>query len=198
MPRVSVVEQRPDYDRIIELGEAERATRGADRYVSLPLAAAYHARGCASLSRAALDSAERDVARALELDPWARYLVTRGSLCEARGDLTGALRDYDSAVAAARPPPPTPDEVERIHEGLLVEWERYGGDALEGARALYARGVTRARRGDLVGARDDLREAKAALACVSRDPRGELPDLRERLERSIAALARHQPFAKLT
>ncbi len=161
MPRARPSEMRRDWDRLIALGEEELSQRQGDGYVILPLARAYHQRACAAFERGDLDAAERDLARCLVLDPWCRYLVTRGALREARGDLRGALASYDEAVSSMRIHGPWLEE--ELDMEPLREWRSgWGGrrNPAEGARALYARGVTRARLGDRDGALRDLDDAR--------------------------------------
>ncbi len=151
LPKARPRELHHDWVRLTALGELALAERPGDAYTLLPLAAAWHQRACKALAESNLDAAERCVARALALDPWCRYLVTQGCIREARGDLAGAALAFERAVEPLRRP--EPDEL------TLQRWN----EPHEAARALYARGVTRYRLGDLAGAREDLREAEACL-----------------------------------
>lgn len=147
-----------DFDRAIASGERELREVGADPhrrpYVALPLAAALHHRGCVAWARGDRDAAVADVDRALALDPHARYLTTRALFAEALGDEPGAASFHDRAVAAIQSP-------EIVHGIALLE---PGADpppraARDAARTLHARGVARARRGDLEAAERDLEAA---------------------------------------
>ncbi len=191
MPRVSSVVVAPrDWDRLIELGTSELATcPERDRnYVVYPLAAAYHQRGCAAYARGDSDAAMRDVEQALSVDRWARYLVTRGVLRAARGDHEGALSDYDEAVtlADAKEPP----------EGVdAYLWS--APDPRDPARAHYARGVARHRKGDVAGASEDLQVAAHILDGLLRDlrqlkldPDASLVTLETNVRRALATVQR--------
>lgn len=123
--------------------------------------AAYHQRAVVALGRGDHEAAARDLEQAISLDPWARHLVTRGVLRASRGDHEGALSDYEAAVAAA-------DAEERRSasssptDGFFDE-DRRGPDLREAARAHYARGVARHRKGDEKGAKEDI---QSALDCI--------------------------------
>lgn len=196
MPRVAAVRERRDWDRLIGLGEEERAAgrRPDNPYVCYPLAAAYHQRACAAYARGDRDAALCDVERALSLDRWPRYLVTRGVLRAALGDPEGACSDYDVAVSLARAPAPPESEAARDPD-LVSPWEWPGAEPVEGARAHYARGVARYWKGDVAGAREDLEEALQAIMIASQEgfsaaSSPELSDLEIRVRRALVPVYR--------
>lgn len=171
LPRVRAISQRRDWDRMIELGEAERAASAnpgdrplVDRPLAEALAAAWHQRACLAHARRDFTAALRDVDRAIVLDPWTRYLVTRGVVREALGDPAGARADYDRAVTGARS-----DEPPTAPRDPIEAWQDDETGAFEGARALYARGVARLEAGDVVGATADLEEGLAITGAL-REP----------------------------
>ncbi|MFO0591052.1 MAG: hypothetical protein U0441_26140 [Polyangiaceae bacterium] len=149
LPRVASFTPAVDWDRRVELGEhvVRGRKRGPDESIAYPLAAAYHQRALAAHARGATEAADRDLARALTLDRWARYLVTRGLFRLERGEDDAATEDFEEAV--------------RLAEKAAEETGRdpYELAPLDFARALHTRGVTRYRRGDLAGAAQDLARA---------------------------------------
>lgn len=161
MPRRAPTALRRDWDRLVALGEAELAERPRDAYVVLPLAAAWHQRACAAFARGDSAAALADLDRCLALDRWCRYLVTRGTVREAGGDLRGALEDFSEAVDSVRLHGPWnhDDDLNLSSSHWLSEDGFSAGASEDGARALYARGVTRYRLGDVDGACDDLTDA---------------------------------------
>lgn len=189
MPRARPRVAHHDWVRLTELGERELAARPGDAYVILPLAAGWHQRACEAFAEGRLEAAARCVTRALALDPWCRYHVTRGAIREARGDLAGAVADFTEGFDSIRRMAP-PDAEEPWWWSVPSVPEA----PAEVARALYARGVTRYRLGDPAGARDDLREAKGYLGPAGLDPATGLEtpvdphaDLRARIARALAA-----------
>jgi hypothetical protein len=171
LPRVQTVVVRRDWNRLIELGEAELAsgvhTNGA--FVRMPLAAACHQRACVAYAERDLESALRDVTRAIRLDPWPRYLVTRGVVREAMGDPANARADYDRALIGARYDEP-PDE--ELGPSPIDAWIEGPKGAFEGARALYARGVARLKVREIDGACADLAEALAVTLALREEGAG--------------------------
>ncbi len=161
MPRRTPTAMRRNWDRLIELSEAELTERPGDGYVVLPLAAAWHQRACVAFARGDLTAALADLDRCLALDRWCRYLVTRGSIREAGGDLRGALEDFTEAVDSVRLHGPwNLDDDLNLPASHWLSADGFSAGAFEdGARALYARGVTRYRLGDLDGAHQDLTDA---------------------------------------
>jgi tetratricopeptide (TPR) repeat protein len=163
LPRVQTVVVRRDWDRLIELGEAELASRAHANaaFVQLPLAAAFHQRACIAYAARDLTAALRDVRRAISLDPWIRYFVTRGVVRDAMGDRVGARTDYDRALTGPR-----------IHRspdaglGRLEAWLDGSKHAFDGARALYARGVARLKAGKVDEACGDLVDALAVTLAL--------------------------------
>lgn len=162
---------RRDWDRLTELGEAELTERPGDAYVVLPLAAAWHQRACVAFARGDAAAALADLDRCLALDRWCRYLVTRGSIREAGGDLRGALEDYTEAVDSIRLHGPwNVDDDLDLPSSRWLSADGFSPGAYEdGARALYARGVTRYRLGDLDGAYGDLTDAASNAYDLSHD-----------------------------
>jgi tetratricopeptide (TPR) repeat protein len=165
LPRVGTVVTRRDYSRMIELAEAERSTSAYpdNPQLRLALAAARHQRACAAYAERDFKSALRDLNKAIALDPWTRYLVTRGVVREAVGDRPGARADYDRAVTEARA------SGRPWAEDPIAAWEDFEEGAFEGARALYARGVARLKAMDIDGACADLDEALAVTLALRKD-----------------------------
>lgn len=171
MPERAPASLRRDWDRLVELGEAELTERPGDPYVVLPLAAAWHQRACVAFSRRDSAAALSDIDRCLALDRWCRYLVTRGSVREAAGDLRGALDDFTEAVDSVRLHGPwnLDDDLNFPSSRWLSKDGFSPGASEDGARALYARGVTRYRLGDLDGAHQDLTDAASDAYDLSHD-----------------------------
>jgi tetratricopeptide (TPR) repeat protein len=186
MPRGGPTALRRDWSRLIELGEAELATRPNDPYVVLPLAAAWHQRACAHFAHGDLDAAGRDLERCLALDPWCRYLTTRGTLRCARGDLPGALVDFTRAIDKLRIR--RVDDVGSEAEFHVSPWNQGATD--EGRRTLYARGVTRYRLGDLDGALLDLDDARRITWDTSTEGAETLPEFRRMLAQALVTVLR--------
>lgn len=186
IPRGGPAALRRAWSRLIELGEAELATRPNDPYVVLPLAAAWHQRASAHFAHGDLDAAWRDLERCLALDPWCRYLTTRGTLRCARGDLRGALVDFSDAIDKVRIR--RVDDVGHEAEFHVSPWSQGATD--EGRRALYARGVTRYRLGDLEGAHHDLFDALLVQWDSSMEGSATPPDFRRMLARALVTVLR--------
>lgn len=155
----------PSIDRVIELAEKRYRAVGksepAEGYrvppADLLLASAYHHRACLRWRAGQADEARSDVARAVEVDPYPRYLTT-AALFETG---VAATAWHDRAVAA----------VGDVEPG--IDWTnddlRSQIDDEDAARTLHARGVHRWRAGNRDGAAADLR---ASLQFVN-DPRVE-------------------------
>lgn len=167
MPRARPRSLRCDWARLIQLGEAELARRPGDPYVVLALAAAIHQRGCVAFHGGDLDAAEADVERAIALDPWLRYRITRGTIRERRGDLRGAAEAFSAVIDDLRLQ--GPEEEDGPLDGPAGLRYDSSDEIEEAARVFYARGVTRWRLGD-VGARDDLEKAAEVVGWMNADP----------------------------
>ncbi len=157
---------RPLIDLEAGIEAGERAFAAIDqlperlrRFVIWPLAAAHHHRGCLAWERGDRDAARREVARAIELDPYARYLTTAALFAERCGETALAAELHDRAVSVIQPvPEPGP-------HGIVVWTSDYEEPpwyaAPHEARTLHARGVFHAKHGRLAEALADL-EASVA------------------------------------
>ena len=181
MPRVTRVTPVRDWDLIIERGEAARTegrarllrdhedrlgrrrkgpARGGLEPSGLPalpdieyrLAAAYHARACVALQRGDGVKAREDLDRAVAIDPAPAYLATRGYLRATERDVSGALRDYGTAIGRGSLSGP----------GGYRSRSPVGG-WLPLARAHYCRACLLIEEGD---ARRALRDLDCALGCI--------------------------------
>lgn len=166
--------RRLDIERGIELGEAQlererarpapwsgrgRPTRSETAYTLFALAATYHHRGCVAWQQGDADAAERDVARAIELDPHARYLTSAALFAERRGRLDEALALHDRAVATIQPRRPDGygEDAILVFEDGYDPPERAARDA---ARTLHARGALLGK----LGRTEARRDLQASLA----------------------------------
>jgi len=205
--RPSAADDRPlmptlDFDLAIRLGEAELARttelavrekrQGLRDHATMPLAAAYHHRGCVAWSRGDREHAERDVSRAIELEAHARYLTTAALWAEARGDLGAAAEHHARGVCATQPKAP----VGRYDETAIIplEFDRPERADRDATRTLTARAAFLARAGRYEEARADLEASIArkptvgALAWLS-SVRRKLGDREGAIEAADRALA---------
>lgn len=150
----------PDVDRVIELAEERYRLVGksepAEGYgvppVDLLLAAAYHHRACVAWAEGCAEEARADVARAIAIDPYPRYLTT-AALFETGPE---AAAWHDRAVAAVSGAAQGVSWMQLDHRAMI--------DAEDVARAFHARGVHRWRAGDREGAVADLRASLRFVA----------------------------------
>ena len=143
-----------DFDRGIALGEAalrDGLPRFEAQYANMPLAAAYHHRACVRWREGNRCAAQKDVARACELDPHVRYLTTAALVTE--GD-PGPL--HDEAVAALEA---EPDIYAIEPEELRTDDQQVA--ARDAARTFHARAAHRSKTGDPAGAIADLERSLA-------------------------------------
>ncbi len=150
-----------DWDFIITEGKVEPSD---DPYITLPLAAAYHQRACRAAARGDLVAALHDVDRALAIDPFVAYRLSRAALLDRLAD--GAVARFELAAAFAGPALARPPETGRrssFHtpqeyvDGEWVDTTSVRADVH--ARAHATRGMFRFHDGDLDGAAEDLRRA---------------------------------------
>ncbi|MEQ1506343.1 MAG: hypothetical protein ABMB14_29200, partial [Myxococcota bacterium] len=193
MPRVSRVRIRHDWDRLVALGEAELAEAPADRFKTLPLAAAYHQRAVERMEAGDRPAAIRDLDRAVELDCGPKHLTTRAMARRSTDDLERAIagvRRVESALYATWLWRGPGEEVtvrdefglatvafwHPTHQEPQVPYDDGGWRLVPGAeqghvaRALYVRAVWRFEARDVDGAAADLDLAERLL--------GERPDER--------------------
>lgn len=214
MPRVERLSRKHDWDTLIAHGEAARdeaitelAALHAEvvrlglplndtesfeqkktlrlRFVNSPLAAAYHARACDAFHRGDRERALRDLDRAIEIDEWPAWIVTRGYCRASGGDFRGARDDYDRVLGG----------LPRVRQDLRGEtrgWDdselleqlglrptvtkersdpRRVKEELVIPRAYYCRAHLRLGQHDPAGALEDLDRAAAELDEIERSQR---------------------------
>lgn len=141
-PRITERSGKVDFNLVIELGERVGTS---SRYVSLPLATAYHQEGSRRFAAGDPSGAAECFRRAVEIDPgFIDYVVSLATALDARGDPAAARMQL--AV--------TPDDRAPLDARA---------SAIEGsARARYVRGVFAYRDGHLARAMADLQWAARA------------------------------------
>jgi tetratricopeptide (TPR) repeat protein len=142
-----------DWDAIILVHEAQlEATSATDedrRFITLPLATAYHQRASRSSARGDALAGLGDIDRAIEIDPFFMpYRTTRAVLLDALGRLTDAYREIDAVLVFL--------EANRQWHAAILAWEKshiQGAEMREG-KAL-ARADARRSLPELANASDD-------------------------------------------
>jgi hypothetical protein len=162
-----------DLDLAIRLGEEALADRpppsthwyDPERGRRFVLASLLHRRACFAIARGDASLALTDVEKAIELDAHPEYLTTLALLRERRGDVAAAESTHDRACAAAVHLAPWPERAEDGSESKppLRDYDLRASWPKKVARTLHARGVFRARSGDVAAAREDLAASIAAF-----------------------------------
>lgn len=175
LPHARPLELTRDWKRLCALGEAEReevSRHNKDKYpyVALPLANAWHQRAVELYEARQWSDALECIDRCIEIDPFARYITTKGTIQWAAGAYAAAIETFGVAIKRANGREAKPN----------VKIER--------ARALYARAVARMCVADQSGARRDLGAASRALRALDTTTEDEtLRVEREALHDRIAA-----------
>lgn len=193
-PRVAampVVQELPplrhEWDWIIEDGEAQLPQAGHFRkYIELPLAAAYHQRGCRSFAKGDLDAALRDADRALALDAILPHRTTRAVLLDALGRKEESRREIalaaDAVLAAEKALSEVKDDPAEWLESMISGASVSEADKARARRLALRLGL----RGD-VPADEEIARAHVVRALFAL--RDGVPDTAEPLLRRAMDLA---------